>query len=87
MNVTQAFLCLDGFHPFAFRGGICYTGSINLRNVPRSVSHPTKEDRMMKVLKALLTVFTLLAVALTGVLLFVQDKNSPRYIQIYEGEQ
>lgn len=41
----------------------------------------------MKFLKALLAVFTLLAVALTGMLLFVQDKTSPRYIQIYEGEQ
>lgn len=42
---------------------------------------------MMKFLKALLAVFTFLAVALTGALLFVQDKNGPRYIQIYEGEQ
>ncbi len=41
----------------------------------------------MKFLKALLAIFTLLAVALTGALLFVQDKHLPRYIQIYEGEQ
>ena len=39
----------------------------------------------MKVLKALLAVLTALAVALT--LLFIQDKNAPRYIQIYENEQ
>ena len=37
----------------------------------------------MKFLKALLAIFTFLAVALTGVLLFVQDKSAPRYIQIY----
>ena len=41
----------------------------------------------MKLLKALLAVFTLLAVALTGALLFVQDKSAPRYIQIYTDEQ
>lgn len=41
----------------------------------------------MKFLKALLTIFTFLAVALTGVLLFVQDKSAPRYIQIYTNEQ
>ena len=37
----------------------------------------------MKFLKALLAIFTFLAVALTGALLFVQDKSAPRYIQIY----
>ena len=41
----------------------------------------------MKVLKALLAVLTALAVALTAALLFIPDKNAPRYIQIYENEQ
>lgn len=41
----------------------------------------------MKVLKALLSFFTFLAVVLTGALLFFQDKNAPRYVQIYENEQ
>ena len=41
----------------------------------------------MKGLKALLAVLTALAVALTAALLLVQDKNAPRYIQIYENEQ
>lgn len=41
----------------------------------------------MKVLKVLLTLLTTLAVALTAALLLVQDKNAPRYIQIYENEQ
>lgn len=41
----------------------------------------------MKVLKALLAVLTALAVVLTAALLFIQDKNAPRYIQIYENEQ
>ena len=41
----------------------------------------------MKFLKALLAILTFLAVALTGALLLVQDKNTPRYIQIYEGDQ
>ena len=41
----------------------------------------------MKDLKALLAVLTALAVALTAALLFIQDKNAPRYIQIYENEQ
>ncbi len=41
----------------------------------------------MKVLKALLAVLTTLAVALTAILLLWQDKNAPRYIQIYENEQ
>ena len=41
----------------------------------------------MKFLKALLAVLTALAVALTAALLLVQDKNAPRYIQIYENEQ
>ena len=41
----------------------------------------------MKVLKALLAVLTTFAVVMTGVLLFWQDKNAPRYIQIYENER
>ena len=41
----------------------------------------------MKVLKALLAVLTTLAVALTAILLFWQDKSAPRYIQIYTNEQ
>lgn len=41
----------------------------------------------MKFLKALLAIFTFLAVTLTGALLFVQDKSAPRYIQIYTNEQ
>ena len=40
----------------------------------------------MKVLKALLAVFTFLAAALTCALLFVQEKHAPRYIQINPGE-
>lgn len=39
----------------------------------------------MKILKLLLAVLTCLAVTLTGVLLFM-DKQAPRYIQIYNGE-
>ena len=38
----------------------------------------------MKVLKALLAIFTFLAAALTCTLLFVQDRNAPHYIKIYE---
>ena len=41
----------------------------------------------MKVLKVLLALLTTLAVALTAALLLAQDKNAPRYIQIYENEQ
>ncbi len=41
----------------------------------------------MKVLKALLAIFTFLAAALTCTLLFVQDKNAPHYITIYENER
>lgn len=41
----------------------------------------------MKVIKALLTILTTLAVVLTGMLLFWQDRSAPRYIQIYENEQ
>ena len=41
----------------------------------------------MKILKALLAVFTFLAAALTCALLFVQDKHALRYIQIYTGER
>ncbi len=37
----------------------------------------------MKVLKALLTALTVLAVGLTCALLFLHDKNAPRYVQIY----
>ena len=40
----------------------------------------------MKVLKALLAIFTFLAAALTCTLLFVQDRNA-HYIKIYENEQ
>ena len=40
----------------------------------------------MKVLKALLAVFTTLAVALTAALLLWQDKNA-RYIHIYDNEE
>ena len=47
----------------------------------------TKEAQTMKLLKALLAVLTTLAVGMTAVLLFWQDKNAPRYIQIYENEQ
>ena len=41
----------------------------------------------MKILKALLAVFTFLAAALTCALLFVQDTHAPRYIQSYTGER
>ena len=41
----------------------------------------------MKVLKALLAIFTFLAAALTCPLLLVQDRNAPHYIKIYENEQ
>lgn len=41
----------------------------------------------MKFFKALLAVLTALAVVTTAALLFFQEKNSPRYIQIYEGEE
>ena len=41
----------------------------------------------MKILKALLAVFTTLAVALTAALLLWQDKNAPRYIHIYDNEE
>ena len=41
----------------------------------------------MKVLKALLAVFTTLAVALTAALLLWQDKNAPRYIHIYDNRR
>lgn len=40
----------------------------------------------MKLLKALLSVLTLLALVLTCGLLFYQDRTAPRYIQIYSGE-
>ena len=50
------------------------------------IGAPAKEDKTMKILKALLAVFTFLAAALTCALLFVQDKHAPRYIQIYTGE-
>ena len=39
------------------------------------------------VTKALLAVFTTLAVALTAALLLWQDKNAPRYIHIYDNEE
>ena len=41
----------------------------------------------MKFLKALLAIFTFLAVALTGAQQIVQDKSAPRYNQIYTNEQ
>ena len=41
----------------------------------------------MKFLKALLAIFTVLAVALPGALLIVLDTSAPRYIQIYTNEQ
>ena len=41
----------------------------------------------MKVLKALLAVLTTLAVALTAILLLLQDNSALRYIKIYENEQ
>ena len=47
---------------------------------------PAKEDKTMKILKALLAVFTFLAAALTCALLFVQYYNAPRSTQIYTGE-
>ena len=58
-----------------------------MRNVPRSAPDLLRRLETMKVLKALLAVLTALAVALTAALLLVQDKNAPRYIQIYENEQ
>ena len=73
---------------FAFVCGLCYTkGNQKLRNVPRSAQDLPRRLKTMKVLKALLAVLTALAVALTAALLFIQDKNAPRYIQIYENEQ
>ena len=36
---------------------------------------------------SLLAIFTFLAAALTCTLLFVQDRNAPHYIKIYENEQ
>ena len=73
---------------FAFVCGLCYTkGNQKLRNVPRSAQDFPRRLETMKVLKALLAVLTALAVALTAALLFIQDKNAPRYIQIYENEQ
>lgn len=73
---------------FAFVCGLCYTkGNQKLRNVPRSVPDLPRRLETMKVLKVLLALLTTLAVALTAALLLVQDKNAPRYIQIYENEQ
>ncbi len=40
----------------------------------------------MKVLKALLALFTTLAVAATALLLFCQAKNAPHYIHIYDAD-
>lgn len=76
---------------FAFRHRICYTGYHNVGGTPvhpfyPGLQSPAKEDKTMKILKALLAVFTFLAAALTCALLFVQDKHAPRYIQIYTGE-
>ena len=73
---------------FAFVCGLCYTkGNQKLRNIPRSVPDLPRRLETMKVLKVLLALLTTLAVALTAALLLVQDKNAPRYIQIYENEQ
>ena len=76
---------------FAFRRRICYTGYHNAGEPPvhpfyPGLQLPAKEDKTMKILKALLAVFTFLAAALTCALLFVQEKHAPRYIQIYTGE-
>ena len=76
---------------FAFRRRICYTEYYNAGEPPvhpfyPGLQLPAKEDKTMKILKALLAVFTFLAAALTCALLFVQDKHAPRYIQIYTGE-
>ena len=86
MQLTTVFFFL---HPvFAFADEIWYTiVNIHLRNVPRSAPDLPRRLETMKVLKALLAVLTALAVALTAALLFIQDKNAPRYIQIYENEQ
>lgn len=59
----------------------------NCGTSPRSAPDLPRRLETMKVLKALLAVLTALAVALTAALLFIQDKNAPRYIQIYENEQ
>ena len=59
-----------------------------LRTSPRSAQDFfPRRLQAMKVLKALLAVLTTLAVVLTGMLLFWQDKAAPRYIQIYENEE
>ena len=69
---------------FAFRRRICYTGYHNAGGSPPvhpfypGLQSPAKEDKTMKILKALLAVFTFLAAALTCALLFVQDKHAPR---------
>ena len=47
----------------------------------------TKEVPDHESSKALLAVFTTLAVALTAALLLWQDKNAPRYIHIYDNEE
>ena len=65
---------------------------MTLRNVPCSAFERPGHARQggsdtVKVLKALLAIFTFLAAALTCTLLFVQDRNAPHYIKIYENEQ
>ena len=76
---------------FAFRRRICYTGYHNAGEPPvhpfyPGLQLPAKEDKTMKILKALLAVFTFLAAALTCALLRGHGKHAPRYIQIYTGE-
>ena len=86
MQLTTVFFFL--YPVFAFVCGLCYTkGNQKLRNVPRSAPDLPRRLETMKVLKVLLALLTTLAVALTAALLLIQDKNAPRYIQIYENEQ
>ena len=68
--------------------GICYTiPNMTGGTSPAPLPNFTRRHQTMKVLKALLAVLTTLAVALTAILLFWQDKSAPRYIKIYENEQ
>ena len=74
--------------PFAFTAGICYTiPNMTGGTSPAPLQNFARTHQTMKVLKALLAVLTTLAVALTAILLFWQDKSAPRYIKIYENEQ
>ena len=54
---------------------------------PAPLPNFTRRHQTMKVLKALLAIFTFLAAALTCTPLFAQDRNAPHYIKIYENEQ